>query len=1001
MLKRTLLLLVGLALLGGAHHADAQQRQVTGRVVGGEGNDPLLGATVVIAGTTLGAQTDPQGNFTLTVPAGEVRLRVSRVGYVPREVVVPPGEGSVTVRLPEDVLNIEGLVVTGQATSVARRNLANAVATVTAGELTQAPSQTVEKALQGKIAGANISTNSGAPGGGVQVDLRGVSSINAASEPLWVIDGVIASNAAIASGANAVTRASGGSNASNQDAPVNRIADLNPEDIETIEILKGASASAIYGSQASNGVIIVTTKKGSAGPPEVRATQRVGYYQLSEKLGMRSWTRDEAVAAFGPGAASFFNPDGTPIQAFDLEEQIAGHRAPSTETVLSLRGGDEDTRYYVSGLWQDEAGIIENTGYEKQSVRLNLTQQLGSRVEVGVNTNVVHSLARRGLTNNDNTGTSFYMVLPFTPNFVDLRRRPDGTFPENPFERSNPLQTIALMDNNEDVWRVIASGNGRADLLSGQTQSLRLLLNGGADYFRQENELFFPPELEFEDDDRQPGTSLLGNSDNLNLTGNASLVHTWSPSASLTATTSAGVQYLDEDLNISRIVARDLIGGQRNIDAGASAPDVFERRQRVRTMGVYLQEEVLLLDDRLFLTGSVRADRSSANGDPDEFFLYPKTSASYRFPDLTRGVDELKLRAAYGESGNLPLFGQKFTPLSATNNIGGLGGLVLPLGPQPAVAGDPNITPERMREIEGGFDATLFGGYATLELTAYQQNITDLLLQRTVAPSTGFATQFFNGGELQSRGIEVALAATPVRGSSFSWFTRTTFSTNESEIVDLPVPSFRTGGFGTALGAFQIEEGKSATQIVANVLEDGKVVVRQVGDANPDFKVGFSNDLTFGRFQLYGLLDWQQGGEVINLTKLLFDFGQNTVDFADDPQFVESIGPKKINRTLTRGERRLAGFGMETRPYIEDASFVKVREISLTYDVPLGMVSRTGLNVSNAQVVVSGRNLLTFTGYTGLDPEVSNFGNQQIARNIDVAPFPPSRSLWLSVNLGF
>jgi TonB-linked SusC/RagA family outer membrane protein len=1006
MRKRTSLLLILVSLLVGAPFAQAQQRQVTGRVVSATGGAPLENVQVVIAGTTRGTTTDAQGNFSLSVPSGTARLRASRIGFATREVTVAAGQSTVTVQLSEDVLNLEGLVVTGQATAVARRNLPNAVAVVTADQLTETPSQTVERALQGKIAGANIQTNSGAPGGGVQVSLRGVSSINAASEPLWVVDGVVVSNVAIPSGANAVTRASRGSNASNQDAPVNRIADINPEDIETIEVLKGASASAIYGSQASNGVIIVTTKRGRGGAPQVNATQRVGQYSLSNKLGMRSWTRDEAVGAFGQGAAAFFDGNGQPRQAFDLEEQIAGRRDLSTETAVTIRGGDDNSSYFVSGLVMDDAGIIDNTGYEKQSLRLNLDQRLGSRVRVGFNGNVLHSVAARGLTNNDNSGTSFYMVLPFTPNFVDLRRDSGtGVYPDNPFERSNPLQTIALMTNQEEVWRSIAAGNAEIGLLDSERQGLRLLVNGGADYFQQDNRLFFPPELEFEDDDQQPGTSLFNPSSNLNLTANTALVHTYTPGESFRATTSAGVQYLDQDLNILQNVGRNLVAGQRNVDAATSI-EVFQTRRRTRTLGLYLQEELLLMDERLLVTGSVRADRSSANGDPDEFFLYPKASASYRFPGVGRGLDELKLRLAYGESGNQPLFGQKFTPLSAANNIGGLPGLVLPLGA--AVAGDPNIRPERMREIEGGFDVVLFGGNANLEVTGYQQRITDLLLQRTVAPSTGFTTQFFNGGELRTRGLELTLGATPLRGGDFSWFTRTTFSANRSKIMELPVPSFRTGGFGTALGAFQIEEGESATQIVANVIEDGKVVVRPVGDANPDFQVAFSNELTFGPFQLYGLVDWHQGHEIINLTKLLFDFGQNTVDFALDPQpgvdplTGQPLRDKNGNQiTTTRGQRRLNGFGRETRPYIEDGSFVKVREISLSYEVPSGALSRVGLGANDAKVSLSGRNLFTFTDYTGLDPEVSNFGNQQIARNIDVAPFPPSRSIWLSVSLGF
>ena len=997
------LMMAFLWLLAGVPDVEAQQREIRGVVTSAVTGAPLSGANVILVGTTIGTLTDANGGFVLPVPTGDARLRVSLIGFQARTIDTPTGQSSVNVALEEDVLNLEGVVVTGQATTVARRNLANAVGTVTAEELVPVTAQTVETALQGKVAGANIQTNSGAPGGGVQVDLRGVSSINAASEPLWVIDGVIASNVAIPSNANAITAASGGSNASNQDAPVNRIADLNPEDIERIEVLKGASAAAIYGSQASNGVIIVTTKRGTTGAPRISVTQRLGFSQVSEQIGSRDFTRDEAAAAFPSLTAAdldrFFSGSN---QSFDLEEQLAGRSDLSSETSVSVNGGTGTTRYYISGLVLDDAGVIENTGYEKQSLRLNLDQQLGSFLDVGVNANVVHSLAQRGLTNNDNTGTSYYVALSSTPSFVDLRRQPDGTFPVNPFANSNPLQTAALVENDEDLWRFISGITATADLFGSRfdNQSLELRLNGGADFFAQENELFAPPEAQFEtsayDIDNFRGTSLLSKSDNLNLNGSANLIHTFSPVGSVTATTSGGVQYVDQDLNISRTVGENLIAGQRNVDA-ATAVQVFETRQRVRTLGLYLQEELLLLDERLLLTGSVRADRSSANGDPEEYFYYPKLSGSYRFPALGRGVDELKLRVAYGESGNQPLFGQKFTPLTATNNIQGLPALVVQ-----GTAGDADITPERTREIEGGFDLIVFGGRANFEFTAYRQNITDLLLQRTVAPSTGFTTQFFNGGELLTRGIEMAFNATPIRTPAFSWVTRATFSTNKSTIEELPVPSFRTGGFATSLGAFQIEQGKSATQIVGfNGLDaDDAPIVEQLGDGNPEFKVSFSNDLTFGDFNLYGLLDWQQGGSIINLTKLLYDLGQVSPDY-ELPAGVSEPRPVPQCHPNCSGIERLNGFGTYTQQYLEDATFVKLRELTLSYNLPTGVFNRFGTGVKDARISLSGRNLFSIDDYDGLDPEVSNFGNQQIARNIDVAPFPPSRTFWFSVTLGF
>ena len=978
--------------------AHAQDREITGRVVSAETARGIPGADVTVAGTRVNALTDQDGNFLLRAPSGTVTIVARSIGYRPGEAVVEAGATRVTIELEADVLGLDELVVTGRATSVSRRNLANAVGTVSARELQRAPAQTMDKALQGKVAGANIETNSGAPGGGVQVRLRGVSTINAQSQPLYVIDGVIISNAEIPSNANAVTGAASGSNPSlTQDAVVNRVADINPNDIETIEILKGPSAAAIYGAKAANGVIVITTRRGTAGAPRITLTQRVGQYRLSNKLGFRMFeTADEAVAAYGEGARQFYGANGQPLQVSDHEELLAGRTDLSTETAFSIGGGSELTRYFVSGLWKRDAGIIANTGFDKEALRVNLDQQFGERLNVSLGTSVVHSLAQRGLTNNDNSGTSFYMVFPFTPNFVDLRQNPDGTYRRNPFERSNPLQTAALMTNDEDVWRLIASTNATLQAYRSGAHTLQVIASGGVDYFNQENDLVFPPELQFEPLDGQPGTKLLSNSSNLRFNVSGNLVHAYAPAgASYRATTSAGLQYDDDDLNIARIASRNLIAGMPNVDAG-TAVEVRQNRARVKDMGLYLQEEVLAFDERLLVVGGLRADRSSANGDPSKFFYFPKAAASYRLQDLGSRVNELKLRVAFGQSGNRPLFGQKFTPLSGTRNIEGLPGLLVV-----GVAGDPDIQPERQTEIEGGFDAILFDDRATLTVTGFNKTITDMLLQREMAPSSGFVLQVFNGGKMRVRGIELSLDAIPVQAGAATWISRTTFYADRSEILELPVPPFRSGGFGTALGAYEIREGESATQIVANVLEGNESVVRKVGDGMPDFRMGFANDLVFGAFNLSTLIDWQKGGDVVNLTKLLFDFGQNTADYDHDPQYVENIGPIVIQDTLTAGERRITGFGLETRPYIEDASYVKVREVALSYEIPGQFLERVGGGIESGRLTISGRNLLTFTDYTGLDPEVSNFGNQPIARNIDVAPFPPSRSFWVSLEVIF
>lgn len=979
-----------LALLLGSVPVAAQTRTITGTVTDAATGQPLEDARVSVRGTSLSTTTGAGGRFTLgNVPEGNLTIAIRRIGHNFVDLPLPAGQNDLRAALTRDPLRLSDVVVTGQATAVDRRNLANAVATVSGEDVSRVSAQTVEQALQGKVVGASIQANSGAPGGGMQMRLRGVTSINGSSEPLYVVDGVVVSNVAIPSNQNAVTKSTQGSNPSlTQDNQVNRIADLNPNDIENIEVLKGASASAIYGSRASNGVVIITTRRGRSGERRVNATQRIGFSKISNTLGSRTFnTLAEATDAWGPSAATYYKQGVT----YDQERELAGHTPVSSESVVDVSGGDADTRYFASGLWKKDGGIIDNTGYAKQGVRANLDQDFGKRLNLSLQTDATKSLAQRGLTNNDNASVSFWMVFPFTPSFVDLRRLPDGTFPANPFVTSNPLQTAALMKNDEKVLRSILSGKLTLTAIERQAYNLKLVLNGGADQFSQENSLLFPPELQFEPIDGEPGTALLSNSNNVNLNLGSNAVFTFAPlSAAFTATTSVGVNGASRDLRISRIVSQNLVGGLGIVGAGTDVR-VLEQRQRVENFGLFAQEEFLTLSERLLLTAGINADRSSANSDTKKYFYYPKLSGSLRFPQPFRGIEEAKIRAAYGQSGNEPLFGQKFTPLSAIENIAGLPGLTVPVQ---GTVGSTDLHPERQREFEAGTDLTLASGRAAVELTGFRKDISDLLLQRTLPPSSGFGFENFNGGKLRTTGLEVGINLVPIQSPDAEWVFRTSFASTRSKITELPVPTFRGLGFGTALGSFQFEQGASATQIVGNdSLPDGSTVVRKIGDANPDFTMSFVNNLRFGRLRLYGLLDWQHGGSIINLTKFLYDLGSNTADFADPITYG--------GLQTTKGANRLRLFPKQTAVYVEDASFLKLRELTLSFDLPETMISRFGRGVRTAELSLSGRNLWTHTNYTGMDPEVSNFGNQPIGRNIDVAPFPPSRSFWLSVSLGF
>jgi len=958
----------------------AQVRQISGRVTNSSTQEGLPQATVAVSGTEIVAQTNNEGNYVLNAPDGDRTLVFRAIGYKRQQLAVPASQGTADAALEPDVFKLEEIVITGQATGVERQNLPNAVATVSGDELNRAPAQTVEAALQGKIPGAYIQSNSGAPGGGFQLNLRGVSTINGSVDPLYVVDGIVVSNVAIPNGQNAVSCAQCGGNPRNQDNAVNRIADLNPEDIERIEVLKGGSAAAIYGSKATNGVVIITTKRGQAGKPQFTISQKVGFSSRANTLGSRTYgSLAEALSVFSDTAAvtAAFQPG----RVFSPEDQLYGRNALAYETNASVSGGTENTKYYISGLVKDDEGIALNTGYKKQSLRSNLDQELGSGVQIQVNLDGTHSLSRRGLSNNDNSGTSPFVVLSATPSFIDLVPAggiQDGQvpadFPTNVFGSSNPLQTLDFLKNEEDVWRLLGTTTLRWSAVRSARSHLQFIGVGGVDYFQQDNNLVSPPELQFEPADGQPGTVVVSKSSNRNLNAALNLTHTFNPSATDQGTqwtTSAGIQYEERRLYATQILGRTLLAGQESPQQTTSQ-NVSSRIEPVRDLGIFGQEEVLLADRKLLLTAGLRADRSSSNGNSGKYFLYPKLAASYRFLKPFGGIDELKLRGAYGQTGNRAIFGSKYVT-DTTGTIGGLFGTYINNR-----AGDPEIQPERQEEFEGGVDATLANGRAELNLTIYQRNIRDLILEQTIAPSVGQEFRVFgNGGRLRNRGVEASLTLQPVQSRNVNWIFRTTFFANRAKITELNVPAFETGGFGTALGAFKIEQGASPTQIIG---QEGKV-----GDVNPDFQMSFSNDVDFHRFTLGVLFDWKHGGDLVNLTQFLYDIAFNSEDY------------------LTAGAARINRFGAGfTQPYIQDGSYLKLREVNLSYNLPDHLTSSLfGRSVRYTRLSLTGRNLLRITPYAGLDPEVSNFANQAIVRNIDVAPFPPSRSFYFSIDLGF
>jgi outer membrane receptor protein involved in Fe transport len=538
------------------------------------------------------------------------------------------------------------------------------------------------------------------------------------------------------------------------------------------------------------------------------------------------------------------------------------------------------------------------------------------------------------------------------------------------------LETAALMTNNEETNRFIGGGSIGAKVFSNSTTSLKLVFNGGLDYYNFNTTAIFPNSLQFQSDGNGlNGVSVQGSTKNLNTNVSAFAVLSHFFTNGLSSRTQLGVTQENFDRNTILGEASDLIGSQTNLNQSGTR-NITQVRRISEDKGFFVQEE-LNWRDQLIATVSLRADKSSNNGDANELYYYPKASLAvnlHEFSGLQSDVlNQLKLRVAYGQSGNFAKFGAKFTTFNSSI-VGGRPGIEID-----ELQGNEVVGPERQTEVEFGADVAFLNSRLLFDVTYYIKSVDDLLLNAQVPTSSGFQERVTNAAALENKGIELGLDFEVVRTTDFSWDTRLSWWKNTAEVTRLDVPSYTVGGFADFLGQFRIKEGHSPTEIIGvgpNADEDGLVIF---GDAEPDFQMGFYNTLHWKRFDLAMLWHWKQGGESINLSALLFDLGETTHDFDDftlDPTGALANGPYRLN-----------ALGVDSGPYIQDAGYIRLREIGLYYTIPRSIFK----DVMQLKLGFSGTNILNFFDYDSYDPEVSNFGSDGLSSQVEVNPFPSAK----------
>ncbi len=948
---------------------------ITGKITDANG-DAIPFASVVEKGTTNGTTSDGEGNYSLTVNQLPATIVISSLGFTTKEQEVTDASALVNITLTEDAVSLEEVVITGLASSIKRSNLANAVSTITADELIGTTGQTsIDGALYGKLPGINIVSSSGAPGGGVALRLRGITSIAGNNQPLIIVDGIYINNIEIPSG----LRFASGANRGNEENSSNRLADIDPNSIETIEVLKGASAAAIYGTRANAGVIIITTKRGRNGKTRFSFGQDVGFTEIANPLGLRNWNATNVESTFNAAEVLLFNQAIANGGLIDYEDEIYGETGLITETKISTDGGNEKTKFYIGATYRDEEGIIRNTGFERLSIKANIDHKISKIFDFSLSSNYIRSTSSRSFTGNENEGgLSFGYTLAFTRPWINLFPDEQGNYPNNPNYTGNPIFVRDNATNTDLNNRFIQGMKINTYLFSDDKNKIKIVSNFGIDHLNNQTDVYVPETHQGTIASGQNGFIGVGKNSFTNF--NSQIIAVWNHNAmdgDLNLNTQAGITYFDQVADLVLSTATQLIPNQTNLNQG-NVQAIIQRTSQVREFGYFAQIEANY-KDRFIGTLGYRLDKSTLNGDPNKLYGFPKASLAVNLNKFdfwkSEAINQFKIRAAYGETGSSATFRSLFTSLNATS-IGGNGGSTI----SPS-KGDSNIDPETSTEFEMGIDVKLFDK-VTFEATYYNRKVNDLILTRGLPTSSGFATETTNLADLENTGLELSLNVDVINTDNFSWNSGVMYWFNDSEITRLDVPPFAVpgAGFGLGLGTFFIEEGKPVTQLAGTV----NGVPTQIGDAEPDFQMSFNNSITFlKQFDFSFLLHWKKGGDNINLTTLLTDLGGTTPDL--DTQV---------------GQDRAASGFVATR-FIEPAEYVRLREVALYYRFPQSILDSFGGTLSNIKMGISARNLFVITDYTGYDPEVSVNGSAGLSSGIDVTPFPSTRQFYFHLNVNF
>lgn len=1054
-MKRLLLICM---LLGWLLPEVVAQRQVTGKVAESETGEGIPGVNVRVKGSSTGVVTDLDGNFRLQVPGPEAVLSFSFIGYLPKEVTVG-NQSTINITMAPDVKQLEEVVVVGYGTQ-RKSDLTGAVASVSGDKLRNTVAANVDQQLQGRVPGVQVTQNSGRPGGAVSIRVRGTSSITGSNEPLYVIDGVqISGRGAGVAGFDWAGGAGGQQN--NTASP---LAALDPNDIESIEVLKDASATAIYGSRGANGVVIITTKRGKRGDARISYNGTYGLQQAPTRINMMDLRQYADYNTQVASSNASINPDERLMDpsllgpGTDWQDEVF-QIAPMQNHSISVAGGNEKNTYSIMGGYFKQDGIIIGSGFERFNLRTNLESQVKEWVKVGAN--IAFSNTDEVITLSDGGDGVIAQALNAPPTLPV--RQIDGSFGGPPVGQGGSAQVganpVALATvRNNTLSRQTINTNFYADARIIEGLAFRTEIG-----FNQNHSLSkaFVPTYEWGTFVNDLSQLMQRNEKGFGWQFRNYL--TYNRSFDLHSITAMiGQEALRNDYEGSSFHKINFATNDITTpNQGSNGPIPINGWMGANSLTSYYSRINYNFADRYLVTATVRGDGSSRFGPNNRWGYFPSASFAWRvanenFMPSSRVLTDLKLRASWGVTGNQEIPNYAFgSSLRGINTVYGMGYIN-------ARIANPDLKWESTETYNVGMDVALWSNRVTLEADAYIRYTDGMLLQVAVpnylgGGGGGIGAPFANVGSMNNKGVELGINTVNVDRQNFSWNTHVNFTLNRNMITELDRAYFNNlywySGFdqvtrtmaGFPVGTFYgyVSDGifTSEEEILAapvQVAQDGSEVnyfherdgvwlgdvkfkdlngdgvidsrdQTIIGDPNPRFNFGFTNNFTFGAFDFSVFLQGVYGADVFNFQRArnegmmsLFDNQSVTVINRAQIGTDENGNPYVINPETNMPRFSQLNTNANNRMsdrWIEDGSYLRVQSVNLAYTLPKSLTRMA--QIERMRVYVNATNLYTFTNYTGYDPEIGAFEQNARMQNIDMGRYPAPRIVTFGVNVDF